>query len=313
MRIITLTLNPALDKTATLPELKPGELNRLANLVVDAGGKGVNVSKMIAALGGRSLASGLAGGGSGREIAQALDRAGIAHDFVPIAGTTRTNLKVLDRDNRLTELNEPGPVVSHAELAALEGRVSAWANPETLFIFSGSLPGGVEAGAYARLIRLARAAGAKAFLDADGPAFAQALEASPDFIKPNRYELLQYFGEKGGDADLPLLLGLSRKLLAKGVGRLAVSMGAEGALFVSAREGAYHAPGLRVAAQSSVGAGDSMVGAVAHGTAQGLPWREVAALAMAASAGAVTTEGTKPPSREVVDELLCRVELRPIV
>ncbi|MCD8141555.1 MAG: 1-phosphofructokinase [Planctomycetaceae bacterium] len=305
MRIITVTLNPALDKTAVLDTLHPGELNRLRDVTVDAGGKGVNVSKMIAALGGESLASGFIGGGSGDEIARTLSSLGIGHDFVRIASPTRTNLKIVDQGSRLTELNEPGPSVCREELDHLRHTLQAHAGPDSLFVFSGSLPAGVGKDIYRDLIDLVRDGGATAFLDADGEAFAQAVDAGPTFIKPNRFELLQFFGADSS-ADMQTLIRLCRKLLDKGVGRIALSMGGDGALFVSGDD-VFACPGLAVAAQSSVGAGDSMVGAVAYGTVTNLSWRDTAALAMASSAGAVTTVGTKPPSREVVDELLRRV------
>ncbi|MCC8109673.1 MAG: 1-phosphofructokinase family hexose kinase [Planctomycetes bacterium] len=305
MRIVTVTLNPALDKTVVLDELRPGELNRLRDVVVDVGGKGINVSKMIAALGGDSLATGFVGGGTGGEIVRALDGMGIRHDFVRIAVPTRTNTKVLDRGSRLTELNEPGPTVGPAEFAALADTLTAAAGPYALFVFSGSLTNGVGPDSYRKLLDMVKPAGATTFLDADGEAFRQAVEAGPAFIKPNRFELFQYFGQEETD-DMRNVAGLCRRLLDRGVGRIAVSMGADGALFVSPDD-AFLCPGLPVAAHSSVGAGDSMVGAIAYGTATGMPWRDTARLAMATSAGAVTTVGTKPPERSLVDELAGRV------
>ncbi len=305
MQIVTVTLNPALDKTVVLDELRPGELNRLRDVVVDAGGKGINVSKMITALGGDSLATGFVGGGPGEEIVRALDGMGIRHDFIRIAAPTRTNTKVLDRGSRLTELNEPGPAVSPAEFAALADKLKAVAGADTLFVFSGSLPNGVGPDSYRQLLDMVRPTGATTFLDADGDAFRRAVDAGPAFIKPNRFELFQYFGREETD-DTREVVGLCRQLLDRGVGRIAVSMGADGALFVSPDD-VFVCPGLVVTAHSSVGAGDSMVGAIAYGTAEGMSWRDTARLAMATSAGAVTTVGTKPPGRDLVDELAARV------
>ncbi len=308
MGIITVTLNPALDKTATLDTLQPGELNRLREVIVDAGGKGVNVSKVLQALGMPSLATGFLGGGSGEEIARALAALGIKNEFITIAGTTRTNLKVVDEGSRLTELNEPGAIVSADELDRLGHALQSWAEPGQVFVFSGSIPSGVSAGIYAKFIAMVQAKGAQAFLDADGEPFRAALAAKPDFIKPNRRELLEYFSL----ADRPTLrelAGLCRKLLDLGVGKIALSMGGEGALFVDASR-AFHAPALQVEVNSCVGAGDSMVAAIAYAAVTGMQWQEAAALAMAASAGAVTTIGTKPPSRDLVDQLVKQVQLR---
>lgn len=304
--IITVTMNPAVDKTAEVDSLLPGGLNRLRNVVTDAGGKGVNVSKMIRALGGESVATGFVGGAAGEGIRRTLEGMGIRQEFVAVAGLTRTNLKVLDATGAVTELNEPGVEVTSAELAELEDKLCQYAAPGNCVVFAGSLCRGVPADTYARLIRLVRQGEASAFLDADGEAFRLALAAGPDFIKPNREELLEYFGER--DSSLQTLTALCRRLLDTGVGRVALSMGADGALFAGP-EGVLRAPGLRVKAHSTVGAGDSMVGAFAYAAANGLSWRETAALSVAASAGAVTTTGTKPPSRTLVDELLGQVVL----
>lgn len=310
MRTMTVTLNPALDKTASVDALLPGELNRMRDVIVDGAGKGINVSKVLRALGGESVATGFIGGGSGEEIIRSLDAWGIRHDFVRIAGTNRTNLKVLDRGNtRLTELNEPGPAIAPAEYAALLAKLEAFASPDALFVFSGSIPAGVGTDAYAQMLRLVRGRGARAFLDADGAVFKAAVVERPEFIKPNRFEILQYHGlVKDGWESTPndVILRLCRGFIDGGIGRMAVSMGKDGALFVSADD-AFLCPGLDVKLHSTVGAGDSLVAGMALGEARGLPWREAAALALATSAGAVTTEGTKPPSRDLVESLVRQV------
>ena len=303
--IITVTLNPALDKTAELETLVPGELNRLKNMVTDIGGKGVNVSKMIQALGGSSVATGFLGGGSGEEIAKALKEMGIGEEFIRVLGTTRTNMKVLDCGSRLTELNEPGVLVTAGEVEELTGKIYQMANEKTIVVLAGSLAGGLPTDFYAKLIRIVHEKGGRAFLDADGDAFREALLEKPDFIKPNRHELTEYFGVTG-EPDLQELKELCVKLKEMGIVRTAVSMGADGAIFAG-EEGMFYAPGLRVEAHSSVGAGDSMMGAFAYGTDRNMGWRDTAVLSVAASAGAVTTTGTKPPRRELVDRLLGQV------
>jgi len=302
--IITVTLNPALDKTARIDVMSPGGLNRLENVVVDAGGKGINVSKLIAALGGESIATGFLGGGPGEEIAQTLRELGIKSDFVKIGQPTRTNLKVLCDQHGITEFNEPGAMVSSSEMDALKQKLLDYAKPDTIFVFSGSLPRGVDADVYATLIHLVKDCGAMVFLDADGAAFRAAVEAKPDYIKPNKFELLQYFGaDENADC-----IALCQQLLDKGIKMAAISMGAEGAFFVTKKE-SLHAPGLKLNALSTVGAGDSMVGALVYAFSKGMTLCEAAILGIAASAGAVTTEGTKPPSRELIDELMTQVKL----
>jgi 1-phosphofructokinase len=312
--IVTLTLNPALDKTARVDVMRANGLNRLRDIRVDAGGKGVNVSAVIRALGGDSIAAGFAGGAAGDELLARIAAAGINADFVRIASATRTNLKVLAGDGALTELNEPGPEIAPEEWRLLEAKLLGFAKAGTMFVLSGSLPRGLPADTYRRLCTALRAAGAAVFLDADGRALKLALdappEAVPDYLKPNRYELLQYFGVPGGgdlgDGELAAYCG---RLLSRGIKLAALSLGAAGALFVN-KDGIWRAPPLPVPVKSTVGAGDSMVAALAYGLERGLAAEDCFALAMAASAGAVTTEGTRAPEKTAVDRLLKEVVLR---
>lgn len=304
--IITVTLNPALDKTAEVEALRRGELNRLKNTVTDAGGKGINVSKMISALGGESIATGFLGGVSGSELETKLNGYNISADFVRISGSTRTNLKVLDGE--LTELNEPGPVVSKAETEELVQRLLKYSGKNTIFVLSGSLPGGIDCDFYGHLIEILHEKGSTVFLDADGDAFKAAISKKPDFIKPNRFELMEYYAKKDSHCDTDSLKRLCVEIMKEGAGAVALSMGSDGALFL--KDGlCYHSPGIKVLAHSTVGAGDSMVGATAYGWENNMNWRDIAALAIAASAGAVTTTGTKPPSKELVDALLEKSKL----
>ncbi|MDR1664487.1 MAG: 1-phosphofructokinase family hexose kinase [Clostridiales bacterium] len=310
--IYTVTLNPAMDKTARVEKIIPGGLNRMSAIVTDPSGKGINVSRMIKSLGGDSVATGFIGGETGDEIEKMLRGMGIPTDFVRIKHNIRTNLKVLSPDFGLTEFNEPGAAVTQAEMGALREKLIQDAGSGTMFVFSGSLPQNAEALVYRELISAVKAKGATAFLDADGEAFREGLKASPDYIKPNKFELAQYF-----DVSERISTGecaaLCRRIVAEnGVKAVALSMGAEGALFVS-REEIWYAPALPVKVLSTVGAGDCMVGALAAAVFYGgTDLRDAAALSMAASAGAVTMEGTKPPGLEWVEELRKRVVLESI-
>jgi 1-phosphofructokinase len=314
--IITVTLNPALDKTARVNDLRVNALNRLHDTVTDAGGKGVNVSTMIRALGGDSIAVGFAGGGAGNELLMRIAERGISHDFVAIKSTTRTNLKVIDDNGSLTELNESGPEIHPEEMQLLEEKLLRHGVKGNIFALSGSLPRGLNTDTYTRICAVLRERGASVFLDADGDSLALALEAEnaavPNFIKPNSYELLNYFGMGDrNDISESILIQLCVKLLDRGVELVSLSMGPEGALFVTG-EGIWKSPAVPVTVRSSVGAGDSMVGALVYGFEKGLPYEQCFALAMASSAGACTTEGTKPPDRGLVDELVKQVKLQKI-
>ncbi|MDR1929054.1 MAG: 1-phosphofructokinase [Treponema sp.] len=309
--IVTVTLNPALDKTAHVNRVCPGALNRLRDVVVDAGGKGVNVSVVVSVLGGKTIASGFAGGSTGEELLLRLDKRAIPHDFVRTAGTTRVNLKLIDDEGALTELNEPGALISPEEWQTLEKKLYSLASKDTIFVLSGSLPRGLGTDTYRNLcLALRGREGARVFVDADGEPLRQALLAPPDYIKPNRYEILQYFSAPP-DTPETQLVEFCGELLNKGLSFVALSMGEDGAVFVS-KTASYRAPPLRVPVRSTVGAGDSMVAALAYGMDRGLSQERCMTLAVAASAGAVTTEGTRPPDLALVRELEAQVQLRRI-
>lgn len=303
--IITVTMNPAIDKTIEIDRLVAGGLNRICKVEYDAGGKGINVSKTIRELGGESIATGFIGGNAGNTIATVLEEKGITCDFVTVDGETRTNTKVFESSGAVTELNEPGPTITAAQMERLLEKLSGYAKEDTLFILAGSIPSGVDKEIYAKIIRLVHEKGAKVLLDADGELFRNALPAGPDIIKPNRVELEEYAGYDYRAATEELLK-LARDFVAQGIETVAVSMGKSGALFV--RDG-YEAecPALSVKAHSTVGAGDAMVAALAYAWNNKLDNDDTVRLAIATSAGAVTTIGTKPPTRALVDELMTQV------
>lgn len=308
--IITVTMNPAIDKTADMEHFEHGELNRLKNILLDAGGKGINVSKTIKELGGETVATGFIGGSGGVLIEKILKEQGIQADFIEIKNEIRTNLKIVETDGYVTELNEPGPYISSHELELLTAKLLDYANKDALFVLAGSIPNGIDKSIYKTLTQKLKEKGAKVFVDADGELFIQALEAGPDIIKPNRAELEGYF-HKDYRVDETELIGMGQKLLDKGIGMVAISLGQMGALFL-AKEKILKCPGLKVDAHSTVGAGDAMVAALSYGQNQGQSFEECVKLSIAVSAGAVTTKGTKPPKRELVDELLQKVTVQTI-
>lgn len=299
--IITVTMNPAIDKTVEIDQLLPGGLNRIRKVEYDAGGKGINVSKTIRELGGTSIATGFLGGNAGKTIQSVLGKKEIGNDFIQVDGETRTNTKVFEKNGAVTELNEPGPVISEDQIHALLQKLEDYADDHTLFVLAGSIPAGVDRNIYAEITRLVHKKGAKVLLDADGELFRNSLEAVPDIIKPNRVELEEYAGFDYR-ASQEELLNLARKIRQKGIGTVAVSMGKSGAMLV--KDGyEVRCPALSVKAHSTVGAGDAMVAALAYSWDQGLDDDALTRLCIATSAGAVTTIGTKPPTRELVDQL----------
>ena len=208
--IVTVTMNPAIDKTIDVEHLERGGLNRIQHVELDAGGKGINVSKTIHELGGKSVVTGFVAGNTGKIIQNVMKEWNIESDFIEVAGETRTNTKVFEKTGELTELNEPGPVIGEDNLKALLEKLEGYAKEDTLFVLAGSVPQGVEKDIYKRIIEMVHKKGAKVLLDADGELFTQALAAGPDIIKPNRVELEQYAGMDYVASEQELLLNAKK-------------------------------------------------------------------------------------------------------
>lgn len=305
--IITVTFNPAIDKTAEVDTLHVGGLNRLCNVRMDAGGKGVNVSKTIHALGGKTLCTGFLAGNSGEYIQSILQDMQIESDFVWVEGATRTNLKVLDNQRELTELNEAGPYIQKEQIEALMDKILSLCDETTLVVLSGNVSPGVEKSIYRDMIYKIKEKQASVILDADGELFKEGIQAHPMIIKPNKYELALHFGmdENFTNQDI---IEKAKGLLNEETKLVVVSMGGEGSIFLS-KDGVYQANALSIQAHSSVGAGDAMVAAIAYASEQGYEVEDLIRLAVATSAGAVMTEGTNPASKEVVENLMKQVQI----
>jgi 1-phosphofructokinase len=179
---------------------------------------------------------------------------------------------------------------------------------ECVVVLSGSLCGGLETDFYAHLIELARKNKRKVYLDADGDAFRTGLEAKPHFIKPNLRELLEYFKVEDTKLEPQGLKPYCLKIIKKGIERVALSMGEGGAIFADAKK-TFFCPALDVPVKSTVGAGDSMMGAFALAEDRKLSFKDAVTLAMAASAGACMTGGTNPPDQKLVATLVKQVKL----
>ncbi len=293
--IVTVTLNPSLDRTLAVAELARGEVVRADSTLEDPGGKGVNVTRFLTAHGTRSVAVLPSGGSIGRALIGALDDAQIPYRAVPIAGATRSNVTVVEPDGTTTKLNEPGPDLSEAEVDALVAAVAEEARPGGWVVVAGSLPAGMDTSIISRLAQVARDAGARFALDASGAALADGLATRPDLIKPNDEELGEILGRELTTFD-EVLAGCQE---ARGRGARAVicSLGADGAVLVD-DDGVWRVRGARVPVLSTVGAGDSVLSGFLHGGGQGpQALREGVAWATAA----VQTPGTGVPPAELID------------
>lgn len=291
--IITVTMNPAVDKTVEINNFRVGAVNRISSLRLDAGGKGINVSKTVKALGGSSLAAGILAGGAGHFIKGYLDQAGIDNDFVFVKGETRTNVKVVDRLNHTnTDINEPGPVVSTEDIGQLERKVYNSLNKDSLLVLSGSIPANISTGIYKEWIECARKVGARVLLDSDGELMREGIKAEPYLIKPNINELEGLMGRKLDSIEN--IAGAAKSLIEAGIKIVAVSLGAGGAIFANGNS-IIHGEGLQVEVRSTVGAGDAMVAALAVALERGWSFERAVKLSVAAGAANVATEGTQPP------------------
>ena len=251
--IYTVTLNPAMDKTVEIPSLTIDAVNRIASMRTDPGGKGINVSKVIGKLGAKSIATGILGGDTGRAILSALEEMKLETCFHFVEGETRTNMKIIDPVNHTnTDINEPGVTVSEEILNGLLKELLEKIEAGDIVVISGSMPKGSPRDTYYVWTKACREKGAKVILDADGDLFKAGLKASPYLIKPNHHELSALVGRTLSAPEE--LAETARKVMAEyGIEKVVVSMGGDGALYVTGEETIY-AEGLKVPVGSTVGA-----------------------------------------------------------
>ena len=306
--IYTLTLNPALDKTAEIPNFSLDKVNRTASIRTDAGGKGINVSKVIKKMGGESIALGILGGGSGKKIKDMLDTSGIKSNFTFTDAETRTNLKIADPINRTyTDINESGDFVAQSVIDSVTDSLLTQLKPDDILIVAGSLPKGAPDDTYQILRNKSNKTGAKVFFDADGRLLENGIKALPFLIKPNRDELSSLVGKPLETLDEVKKAAL--KLVEKGIKKVVVSLGKDGALFVTENEIIY-AEAIPVEVKSTVGAGDSVVAALALSEMKMLTLEETARLCTATGAANVMSEGTKAADFSLIQKLLPQVKLQ---
>jgi tagatose 6-phosphate kinase len=280
--ILTVTLNPALDLTYAVDALVPHTTHRVRTVAERAGGKGLNVARVLHAAGEPVLATGLLGGPTGAAVQALADAAGLPSAFVPIAANTRRTVSVVDGADA-TGLWEPGPTITAAEWAAFAARFTALLAGARVVTLSGSLPAGLPPDAYAVLIRLAREHGVPVILDSSGAPLRHGLAAGPDLIKPNADELAALLDR---DAAEIVDVAAVRGLLAGGCGAVVVSRGHRGLLALTGTEGWQAVPPAAVTGNPT-GAGDACVAALARGLRDRTPWPDLLADAVAMSAAAV--------------------------
>ncbi|MFJ8083633.1 1-phosphofructokinase [Streptomyces sp. NPDC096205] len=293
--ILTVTPNPSLDRTYEVPALERGEVIRATGERMDPGGKGVNVSRAVAAAGRRTVAVLPLGGAPGALVADLLHAQGIEVAPVPVAGATRSNIALAESDGVLTKINAPGPELTAAEQELLLATVRDRSAGADWIACCGSLPRGLVPSWYADVVTRAHAGGARIALDTSGRALLEALRARPDVVKPNAEELAQAVGRPlatVGDA-----LKAAEELRERGAGAVLASLGADGQLLVDSA-GTWFGSARVTAVRSNVGAGDSSLAGflIAGGSGP-----EALASAVAHGAAAVRLPGSVMPTPSDLD------------
>ena len=271
--IITVTCNPAIDKTVY--ENKE---------VFDIGGKGINVSKVLKELGVKSLATGFVGKDNKDLVINDLNSLEIDNHFIEVNGKVRTNTKRIINNN-LIEENEDGPIIKQDDIDRLFSYLSSFSNE--LVIISGSAPSSADKNIYKDMVELLKANNNYVILDCDKELFRNAVKAKPNVIKPNKDEICKYLNI---DYDESKVIEECKNL---GIDLVCLSLGADGAIFIS--DDIYKCNPLKIEYSSAVGAGDAMVAAIAYSKVNNYDMEKTIKLAMATASAACETEGTKPP------------------
>lgn len=309
--IYTITLNPAVDRELTVDRFAYNSVLRATSWQVDYGGKGFNVSRMLLRLGAPSVALAFAGGKSGELLHDGLAALGITTSFVPVPDETRTNVSIVsETEDKYIKVNEPGPTITSAAQRAMLARIQALASPGDWWVLAGSLPPGVPANFYARIITLLREAGARPVLDSSGEPLRTGTQAAPELVKPNDVELRELTGMPTDT--LPQILEAARAMQEVSLRQstlapaVVVSLGSRGALAVPPPDSdqdisLVHAP--VITERNPTGAGDSLVAGLIWGLERQLPLAEALTWGVACGAAAASISGTGLGTREQVRAL----------
>lgn len=306
--ITTVCMNPSFDKTASVDTLATGGLNRLRDVRVDVGGKGVNVAVVLKRLGVPVSCVGCLGERGRESFLQMIRQEGVPFDYLPMPGEVRTNLKLLDNSTRaITEFNEPGISMDSAQLEDFLTLLREKAGESEYVVLSGRLPEGCAEATYQRCLKTLE--GKKCVLDCAGETLLHGIKERPFLIKPNLPEI-----EGIMKKELRTLRGLRDAalfLIEYGAQNVIISMGKYGAMLVS-RTDTFFAPALMVEARSTVGAGDAMIGGVLAGLSRGESLAESFRWGVAAGAASVMTDGTQLLRRPDFEALLPKVTVQEV-
>lgn len=308
--IYTLTPNPSIDRSLTIPEIRFNNVLRSQKVRLDWGGKGFNVSRSLQQFGIDSMAMAWVGGGSGKMLADGLQRMGIQTDFVWVDEETRTNTMVIESESGWhVKVNEPGPPISQSDVDQLFKKVESYAKKGDLWILCGSLPPDVPESFYADLIQLLKSRGAKVILDASGVPLRLGCQEAPFLVKINIPEASEMVGfpiEDPEDAKRAAL-----PFLRMGVTVFGLTMGKAGFLLANQKT-MVHATAPRIKVRNAAGSGDSLLAGLIYAQRQGMDLVETARWAVATGSASVETEAVSEFDIQRVQELLEQIDSKVI-
>jgi 6-phosphofructokinase 2 len=308
--IVTITLNPSLDQHITVDGLVLDGTNRWSRLHRYAGGKGIDVSRAIHEMGGRTIAYGFIGGPVGRAVEILLDEEEVPFSFTPIERETRTNFIITDsKTGRQTRIDAPGPRISRDEFERFQRKMRRIRPSPDLIVMGGSLPPGIPNDVYYSIIMEAKTFGVRTILDSDGQWLAEGIKAKPYLVKPNVREAEELLGRELPTEDAIIKGALD--IVDMGVEIAVISRGGDGVIAATNNEVLKAVP-PEVKVKSAVGAGDCTIAGLALKLANEESLSKACRLAVALGTAAVLTPGTELARREDVEALLPRVKVKKI-
>ena len=299
-KILTITLNPAIDVTLQLDELHVGEVNRQKHMQSHAAGKGLNVAQVLHDLGHELIVSGFLGQQNCAVFEQHFQSMQFDNQFVYVAGETRQNIKIAEQSGRMTDINARGFTVTEANKHALLQRVEQCCQAVDYVVIAGSLPQGFSLDDFKALIALLQQHNKYVAIDSSGQALVAAIEMNPWMIKPNTDELQESFGKSADTfAEQQALF----QNLDHHIEHIVISMGEHGVNWINAKT-SLHAQPAKVTVKSTVGAGDSLLAGMVHGVVSQLSPEETLKMATAIASHAVTQIGFRVPSSALLADLI---------
>ncbi|AEV67304.1 1-phosphofructokinase [Acetivibrio clariflavus] len=308
--ITTVVLNPAVDKIFFADNFQVGGLFRIKETIISAGGKGINVSRVIRTLGEEVLALGFKGGHTGEWLVEQLKKLGAMTEFIEVEGESRTNINIIDRINGTeTEVLETGPFITEKNIEEFISIYRKALDKTKIVVCSGGIPSGVKDDIYKKLIIEAKKQDIKVILDASGEVLKQGIEAGPYLIKPNLRELGSLVNKEL--EGIPDVLEACRYIQGEGVELVLASLGEKGAILVT-KDRAFRVcvPGIKVV--NTIGCGDSMVAGVALVLAKGLDLKEALRLGAACGVNNAQYQGIGVVNRDEVYKLTEEIRIEEI-